>query len=79
MPMTNMDLQSKRMTHHGTQNIRSLDKLLSRSTGSRVQSMGMTDYLVYVMSLQEAAIFGREKVYVQISHFFFPLLGRQIF
>jgi hypothetical protein len=36
MTMTNMDLQGKRMTHHGTQNIRSLDKLLSRSTGSRV-------------------------------------------
>jgi hypothetical protein len=36
MPMNNMDLQGKRMTHHGTQNIRSLDKLLSRSTGSRV-------------------------------------------
>jgi hypothetical protein len=33
MPMSNMDLQGKRMTRHGIQNIRSLDKLLSRSTG----------------------------------------------
>jgi hypothetical protein len=49
MPMTNMDLQSKRITHQGTQNIRYLDKLLSRSTGSRVQSMGMMDHLVDVM------------------------------
>jgi hypothetical protein len=29
MPMTNMDLQGKQMTHHGTQNIRSLDESLS--------------------------------------------------
>jgi hypothetical protein len=72
MPVTNMDLQGKRMTHHGTQNIRSLDKLLSRSTGSRVQSIGMIDYLVYFMSLQEGAIFDREEVYVQTSPFLFP-------
>jgi hypothetical protein len=73
MPMTNMDLQGKRMTRHGTQNIRSFDKLLSRSTGSSVQLMGMMDDLVDVMSLQEAAIFGREEVYVQTSPFLFPL------
>jgi hypothetical protein len=76
MPMTNINLQGKRMTHHGTQNIRSLDKLLSRSTESRVQSMGMMDYLVGVMLLQEAAIFGRGEVYVQTSPFLFPLSGR---
>jgi hypothetical protein len=76
MPMANMDLHGKRMTHHGTQNIRSLDKLLSRSTGSRVQSMGMRDYLGDVMALQEAAIFGREEVYVQTSPFLFPPSGR---
>jgi hypothetical protein len=76
MPMTNMDLQSKWMTHHGTQSICSLDKLLSRSTGSRVQSMRMMHYLVDVMSLQEAAIFGREEVYGQTSPFLFPPSGR---
>jgi hypothetical protein len=64
------------MTHHGTQNIRSLDKLLSRSTGSRVQSMGMMDYLADIMPLQEAAIFGREEVYVQTSSFLFLSSGR---
>jgi hypothetical protein len=66
------------MTHHGTQNIRSLDKVLSRSTSPRVQSMGMMDYLVDVMSLQEAAIFDREEVYVQTSTFLFPPSGRSI-
>jgi hypothetical protein len=71
-----MDLQGKRMTHHETQNIRSLDKLLSHSTGSRVQLMGMMEYLVDVMSLQEAAIFGREEVYVQTPPFLFPPSGR---
>jgi hypothetical protein len=70
--MTNMDLRRKWMTYRGTENIRSLDKLLFRSTGSRVQPMGMMDYLVDVMSLQKAAIFGREEVYVQTSPFLFP-------
>jgi hypothetical protein len=76
MPIINMDLQGKRMTHHGTQNIRSLDNLLSRLTGSRVQSMGMMDYLVDVMSLQGAAIADREEVYVQTPPFLFPPSGR---
>jgi hypothetical protein len=76
MLMTSMDLQGKRMTHHETQNIRSPDKLLSRSTGSRVQSMEMMDNLVDVMLLQEAAIFGREEVYVQTSSFLFAPSGR---
>jgi hypothetical protein len=71
-----MDLQGKRMTHHGTQNIRSLDKLLSCSMGSRVQSMGMMDYLIDIMSLQEAAIFGCEKINVQTSPFLLPPSGR---
>jgi hypothetical protein len=34
--------------------------------------MGRMDDLVDVMSFQEAAIFGREEVYVQISPFLFP-------
>jgi hypothetical protein len=72
MPMTNIDLHRRRMTYHGTQNIRSVDKLLSRSTGSRVQSMGMIDYLVDIMLLQKAAIFGREEVYIQTSPFLLP-------
>jgi hypothetical protein len=38
--------------------------------------MGMMDYLIDVMSLQEAVIFGREEVYVQISPFLFPPSGR---
>jgi hypothetical protein len=46
--------------------------LLSHSTGSRVQSMGMMDYLVKVTSLQEATIFGREEICVKTSPFLFP-------
>jgi hypothetical protein len=41
--------------------------------------MEMMDYLIDVMSLQEAAIFGREEVFVQTPPFLFPPSGREIF
>jgi hypothetical protein len=37
--------------------------------------MGIMDSLVDIMSLQEAAIFGREELDVQTSPFFVPSFG----